>query len=199
MVRISIFPFFLRYLQKRFPINMNIFDICILIPIAIGLVFGVYKGFVQEIISLLAVVVGVVGAGMFRDRLTPFISHFFSLGEDIHQTIAYLLIFVGILVIALLIGKIIRSLLKSIKMGWLDSILGGGLGMLKVAIIVSIFLNIFDAFDSRFQVASSQKKQASIAYYPIMRLSPILWKKARLQYERATEKIEAKQNSDEKQ
>ena len=43
---------------------MNTFDLFILIPIALGLIFGLFKGFVKEVVSLAAVVLAIIAGAM---------------------------------------------------------------------------------------------------------------------------------------
>jgi hypothetical protein len=42
---------------------------------------------------------------------------------------------------------------------------------------------VFDALDSKFQFADPDKKEASIGYYPVLKLAPTLWKEAKKTYQ----------------
>ena len=52
---------------------MNTFDLFIFIPIALGLIFGLFRGFVKEVVSLVAVVLAIVAAEMFSPAFTGII------------------------------------------------------------------------------------------------------------------------------
>ncbi|MGC3978085.1 MAG: hypothetical protein QM751_07550 [Paludibacteraceae bacterium] len=49
-------------------------------------------------------------------------------------------------------------------------------------------MNVFDAVDCRFRLAKPEKKEASIGYYPILKLAPTLWKESKAFYEQQKHK-----------
>lgn len=163
---------------------MNTFDLFILIPIALGLIFGLFKGFVKEVVSLLAVVLAIFVAEMFSSAIAPLLGDFLNLSEKMAKTVSYILIFILTIVAALFISRLTDKLLSSISLGWLNSLLGGVFGALKIAIVVSVLMNGFDALDSRFNFANQEKKEASLSYYPILKLAPSLWKEAKKTYDK---------------
>lgn len=162
---------------------MNTFDLFIFIPVALGLIFGLFKGFVKEVVSLLAIVVAIVVAEFLSGRFAPTLGSWFELSEKMATTVSYALIFILTVLGAFLLSRMTDKLLKSISLGWLNSILGGVFGALKIAIIVSVLMNVFDALDSKFQFANPAQKEASYGYYPVLKLAPKLWKSAKETYE----------------
>ena len=184
IVRLEIiFPNFSRYLYPKIH-TMNTFDLFILIPIALSLIFGLFKGFVKEVVSLIAVVLAIFAAEMLSDSIKPLIAGFFDFSDKMAKTVSYILIFTLTILAALLISRLTDKLLSSISLGWLNSLLGGVFGALKIAIVVSVMMNAFDALDSRFNFAKPEKKEASLSYYPILKLAPSLWQEAKKTYEK---------------
>ncbi|MHB9055924.1 MAG: CvpA family protein [Paludibacteraceae bacterium] len=177
---------------------MNTFDLFILIPIALGLIFGIFKGFVKEVVSLVGIVLAWLAAEMFSNAISPFMGSFFNLSEKMAKTTSYLLIFILTILAALLLSRLTDKLLHNISLGWLNSILGGFFGALKVAIVVSVMMNAFDALDSRFNFANPEKKQASLCYYPILKLAPSLWKETKRTYDKSRENHQDKTEKSEK-
>ncbi|MFV0392016.1 MAG: CvpA family protein [Paludibacteraceae bacterium] len=162
---------------------MNIFDLLIFIPIALGLIFGLFKGFVKEVVSLLAIVLAIIAAEFMSGKISPLVGEWFNLSGKMATTVSYTLIFVLTVFLAFLISNVTNRVIKSISMGWLNSLLGGVFGALKFAIVISVLMNVFDALDSKFKFADSEKKEASIGYYPILKLAPTLWQEARKTYQ----------------
>lgn len=162
---------------------MNTFDLIILAPIAFGLVFGLFKGFVHEVVSFLAIFVALLAAELFTPVVMPILIHMFSLSEKSGKTLAYILVFIAIIVLMFLSSKFIEKILSKIHLGWLNSLAGGALGALKFALIISVLMNVFDAVDSRFHISNQQKKESSIGYYPILKLAPTLWEESKKMYE----------------
>lgn len=166
---------------------MNTFDLFIIIPIALGLIFGIFKGFVKEVVSLVAIVLAWFVAELFSNAISPFMGSLFNLSEKMAKTTSYIFIFILTISAALLLSRLTDKLLHNISLGWLNSILGGFFGALKIAIVISVMMNAFDALDSKFNFANPEKKEASLCYYPILKLAPSLWKEARKTYDKNKE------------
>lgn len=161
---------------------MNTFDFFIFIPILVGLIIGLFKGFVKELVSFLAIIAALVGAELFSTLFIPLLSSVFSFSEKTGKTVAYVLTFIVVLVIMFLLSKFIEKIISKIHLGWLNSLAGGALGALKYAVIVSIFMNVFDAVDSRFHFVKQEKKESSVGYVPILKIAPSLWGEAKKVY-----------------
>lgn len=162
---------------------MNIFDLFIFIPVALGLVFGLFKGFVKEVVSLLAIILAIFVAEFLTGRISPLVGRWFYLSPKMAATVSYTLIFFITVLLAFLISNMTDKLLRNISLGWLNGLIGGLFGALKIAVVVSVLMNVFDALDSKFQFADQEKKEASIGYYPVLKLAPSLWKEAKKTYD----------------
>lgn len=158
---------------------MNVFDYIIFLPIALGFVIGLFKGFVKELASFLAVFVAYLAAEMFSGQAQILLSAIFNFSVSTGKTVAYVFVFIVAILLTFLASKMIGKLLSSINLGWLNSLAGGVLSALKYAMIISILMNIFDAVDLRFHFVKQEKKEASIGYVPILKLAPALWKQSK--------------------
>ena len=49
---------------------MNVLDIVLIAPVCLGLVFGLFKGLIKELMSLAAIVLGIVGARWFEPQVS---------------------------------------------------------------------------------------------------------------------------------
>lgn len=154
---------------------MNSLDLFLLIPIAMGFVFGLFKGLIKELASLAAIVLGIYGAKLLAPAVSGFLITKFDFSSKTAIPMAYLLLFIAIGIFFLLLARMLDKLFDSISLGGLNKLFGGIFGGLKYALIISVLLNIFDALDSRFSILKSDTKENSIAYYPIIKLAPTLW------------------------
>ena len=158
---------------------MNILDVIIIIPIAIGLIVGLFKGFIKELISLVAIILGIWGAKRFEPYVTDLLISWFDIQPATAQPLAYLVLFIVIVVILLLLAHLLDKLLSAIALGGINKLLGAIFGAIKYALIVSVLLNVFDTFDKRFHIIENDKKESSFCYYPLMKLGPELWKETK--------------------
>ena len=175
---------------------MNTLDLFIFIPVALGLIFGLFRGFVKEVISLLAVVLALLAAEMFSPLFSGITGKLLDLSDKTANTVTYVLTFIITIITALLFFKLAEKLLSNISLGWLNSILGGFFGALKYAIIVSLFMNVFEALDSKFEFAKPETKTASVGYYPILKLAPFMWKQSKEVYNKNKREDEQSIQSD---
>jgi len=154
---------------------MNSLDLLILIPIAIGFVFGLFKGLIKELTSLAAIVFGIYGAKILSPSVSEVLVKSFDFSSKTAKPLAYLILFVTIALILLILANMLDKISSSLSLGGLNKLLGGFFGGLKYALIVSVLLNVFDSLDSRFAITKVQTKEQSIAYKPLLKLGPAIW------------------------
>lgn len=157
---------------------MNVLDIVLLAPVCVGLVFGLFKGLVRELLSLAAVVLSVWGARCFEPRVSPWLAEVFDMQPGVAQAVAWLLLFVAIALLLLVLARLIDGFFKAIALGGLNKLLGGVFGALKWALVVSVLLNVFDTFDRRFAWLDADLKRDSLLYEGMMHFGPRLWQEA---------------------
>ncbi|CAH2559645.1 Colicin V production protein [Cardinium endosymbiont of Oedothorax gibbosus] len=120
---------------------MNGFDILLVIPLIWGLYNGLKKGFIVELISSSLLVLGCIkGVTLFYiflpcilERKLPALATFLPI------CLAILMLFIGGLVIYLL-TKLIKEILVIGFLGIFDNLLGGVLGLCKVAFFISLLI-----------------------------------------------------------
>lgn len=104
----------------------------------VGGVQGYRKGFLLEIISLLAFFLAVLGGFKLLDfsinLLEPYRD---SLGGFL-PIAAFILVFVAILVILNLVGRILKKIIDLTLLGSFDNLAGAALGIFKMALFLSI-------------------------------------------------------------
>jgi membrane protein required for colicin V production len=159
---------------------MNSLDLFLLIPITLGFIFGLFKGLIKELISLVAIIAGIYGAKLFAPLVSEILINTFAFSPTTAHPTAYIILFIAIGIGLLLAANAIDKIFDSLSLGGLNKLLGGIFGALKYALIVSVLLNVFDALDSRFNIVKQQTKENSIAYKPLMKFGPALWEETKL-------------------
>lgn len=160
---------------------MNSLDLIIIIPIAAGFIFGLFKGLIKELTSLAAIFLGIYGAKLFSPRVAGILINSFEVSEKTALPVAYLLLFIAIAVALLIAAKALDKLFDSIALGGLNKFLGGIFGGLKYALIISVLLNVFNVIDNKFNIMNPETKTDSFAFKPIINLVPKLWDEAKNQ------------------
>jgi len=113
----------------------NWLDILLLVIIAITIIIGAIRGFIRQIIGLLAVIVGLVLAIKYYSYGTEIFT--FIRNDVLAQLLGFFLIFVAVLcigwVINILLAKSVRGPFKS-----LNRFLGAGFGLIKGVLICCV-------------------------------------------------------------
>lgn len=120
--------------------NLSVLDIIILTAIAASAVWGIFKGFVRQIVSILALLLGIWCAARFTASLSSVVKEWLSL-EIAQQTlhiILFVAIFIVVMILAHFIGKGIESIIKLSMLGWLNRLMGFLFGAFKAIIILSV-------------------------------------------------------------
>jgi membrane protein required for colicin V production len=119
--------------------------ICILL-VSTG--FAIIKGLVHEIISLVALIGGFVLAVLYYHSFGRVLSEF-ARTDSVADFFAFLILFVGCLILGALISMIVNRFMKAVSIKWIDRVLGGLFGLLRGWAIASILVLALIAFPLR--------------------------------------------------
>ncbi|MDH3626915.1 MAG: CvpA family protein [Acidobacteriota bacterium] len=118
---------------------MNTIDI-VLLGIACALVIvGMWKGLVRVLVGVAALVAAFALAARYHAPLAERLGGV-DLSDGWLPILAYLLIFVGVMLAGGLIAFLIRRVLKAAMLGWLDRLAGGALGLLAAAVLAGVLV-----------------------------------------------------------
>ena len=154
---------------------MAIIDIILGALILYGLVKGLSKGFFVEVTSLLALLVGVYGAVHFSNYAAEFLSSRFEWGEKTINITAFAITFVVIVLAISLAGKALTKLADFAALGILNKLLGGVFGGLKIALILSVLLLIFNTLNKTIPFVSDEEIESSLLFNPVKSLAPMIF------------------------
>ncbi len=117
-----------------------------MVPLALGVINGFKKGFVLEIASLLALILAVIGGFHFLHWGMALLTEQFQLTGRFLPVVAFLLIFIGIVLLVNLLGKILRKVIHMAFLGSVDRLAGAALGALKFVFFFSVLIWAFQVF-----------------------------------------------------
>ena len=146
---------------------MNYIDILILLPLLWAVYKGFTKGFIIEVSSLIALILGIFLAINFSDVTKDILTNNLDIHSRYMSYIAFGITFILVVIAVNLIGKLISKLVHAIALGFINRLLGSAFSLAKCLIIICVIISIFESFDKKFHMAKSKHKQESILYYPI--------------------------------
>ncbi|RLD25423.1 MAG: CvpA family protein [Bacteroidetes bacterium] len=132
-----------------------------------SLIKGFRKGFIIELASLLALILGIYGAIKFADITASYLSNNIDLPDDYTPLIAFALTFVVIVVGVHFLARLIQKLVKLVALNLVNRIAGAIFSGLKTALILSFILFFIESVDQSIKVIPKDKKDQSLLYYPL--------------------------------
>ncbi|WP_040279731.1 CvpA family protein [Psychroserpens damuponensis] len=154
---------------------MAIIDIILGALLLFGLIRGVMKGLFVEVASLVALVAGIYGAIHFSNYAAEFLDNKLDWDEKYINIVAFAVTFVVIVLIIALAGKALTKLADFAALGILNKLLGGVFGALKIGLILSILLIVFDTMNNTIPFADEEDLEDSILYKPVKGLAPMIF------------------------
>lgn len=133
----------------------------ILAAIAVAsIVTAMLKGFVRELISLAAVVVGLVVAALGYWRVAPWFEDL-TKSHEIALGLGFLSLFLATLVVGALVSYLALKLVKAAGVEWFDRFLGGVFGLVRGVLVDCVLLLALVTFAIKPQAV----RESSLAPY----------------------------------
>lgn len=143
---------------------MNSLDIVLTICLIPAIVSGIRKGFIVQVTSIIAVVLGVWLSYEFSGMLSEKISLWFHAGANISRFISFAAILVISIVLLSMLGRLIDGLVKIILLGWLNRILGVIFAILKYILIAGLLVYFFDKINGNGKIVPEAYLGDSVLY-----------------------------------
>ncbi len=122
--------------------NITVIDIIIIALLLVGAILGTVKGFAREASTRFGFLVAIFIAMLFTNIGANLLDNTFSLSPILSAFIAFIIIFIIAYTIMLLVGSLLEKTLETIKLGWLDSLLGFLLGLIEMFIAITFIIYI---------------------------------------------------------
>jgi membrane protein required for colicin V production len=124
---------------------MNVVDIVIVLLLVLSVIQGYRTGLIQSIFSLLGLIAGIAIASW---NYHYFAHDLISLAhsEALADAIAFCLIALAVMLVAGLLGMLIKGVIHGVGLGWLDRLLGLAFGFLRGALLVTLCIVTLAAF-----------------------------------------------------
>lgn len=148
---------------------MSSIDIVLCLILLIGAFGGYKKGFITELFSLLAIVLGVLAGFKLMGKAMIMLSARYTIDEKVLPYVAFGVVFILVVIIVSLLGKMLKSSLEKSTLGSVDHVLGGGIGLLRTAFMLSVVLWIAHSLKIE---RTEQWSEESWLYPIIAKLAP---------------------------
>ena len=145
-------------------------DIVLAIPMAWFIYKGFRKGLIFELSSLIGLVVGIYCSIKF----SKYVSTLIGIEGEYSILVAFFVTFIAVYLLSLFLGKCIEGLMKMMKMGIMNNILGSVFGLLKCVCMLSVVMYYVVLIDFDKVIITDKTREQSLFYQPIERTGNLL-------------------------
>jgi membrane protein required for colicin V production len=114
---------------------MTVFDYAVLTVLSVSVLLGLWRGVVSEILALAAWVVAFFVARAEASEVATWLTGQIT-EPGMRLAAAYVLVFVGVLIVFAVARMLISLMLKAVGLGLLDRLLGAAFGVLRGILVV---------------------------------------------------------------
>ena len=150
---------------------MNTLDIIILICFLPGIIRGLSKGFLEQAVSLVGMVLSVWCAFKLRGVVCEAIAPHLEMSETLLNVVAFALILIGVSVLALILAKLFTKLVELMMLGWVNRLLGALTSCLVTLVVLGVVIVLFDTVNVKFGLVNSPLLSESVLYEGIKNLA----------------------------
>jgi membrane protein required for colicin V production len=152
---------------------MNFIDLILILIILLFAIQGFRKGLIHEVASLAGLILGIYASFYFAGYLEDYLTDYLNVPEKYSTVTAFILIFLLVVIILHLVGKIIENLVDLVALGFLNKLTGSVFGLAKGIVLLSLAFLILNHFNN--EMISKENKEESFLYKPIESVAPLLW------------------------
>ena len=145
---------------------MNWLDIIIIVALVIPAFIGLKQGLIKAGLSLAGLIIGVILAGNFYQLLSKRLA--FIPNEDVANVVAFILILVAVMVIAVVLTRLLKFAVSVTMLGWVDHLGGAVFGFLMGAILWSALLATWVKFFGTELVTESFLASVLLDKFPLI-------------------------------
>lgn len=152
-----------------------IFDIIFIILFALAAFKGYNKGFILQLTSLLALILGIYGAIKLSSVVSKLLIDKLKLSPEIVPIISFAVIFIGIVLLINLLGHFMEKIADLTSLGFFNRLFGAIFNVIKYALIISVFLVILNNINRKVTFLPEKQMKSSVFYYPLSVITPLIY------------------------
>ena len=143
---------------------MTTLDIILLVCFLPGIIRGLSKGFLEQALALGGVVLSVWAAFHFSARVSTWLKPYVDMSERALNAVAFVVILVAISLLVLLVAKLLTKVAELAMLGWLNKLLGLVFALAVNALVIGVFIILFDTVNVKFGLVKPEVLDGSIVY-----------------------------------
>ena len=151
---------------------MNFFDILTLVALVWAIISGWRSGFVSQLLGLLGIILGIV----LSLRYGAAVGTMFHIDARFSVVAGFLITFIATLIVATILAKLLARVLSFIGLGWVNTLLGIALSIVKGLIVLSMLYAAIYSLNANLQFVEPTYFDNSISFDVVRKCAEPLFK-----------------------
>lgn len=145
--------------------DINYFDLVVLIPLLFGMYKGFTKGLILSIATLVGLILGVWSGVKFSHITSELLFDKFQIDIPL---LAFAVTFLGVLILMYFVGKLLSKFIDILALGLFNKIGGALFSAFKTILILTVVLLFFENVNNNFKLVDTATLDGSI-FYPFLK------------------------------
>ena len=154
---------------------MTFLDIVLGILLLYGFAKGIWNGFFIELASFVSILIGIFLAIKFSYIMQSILKNHVDWNPKTVQIVAFTLTFILVVVGVSMLAKVFTTMANFAGLGIINKLLGGFFGLLKMILMLSVSLLLFEKINSNHTFAEKETLENAMFYYPILKVSGFIY------------------------
>lgn len=150
---------------------MLIVDLIIAVLLGYSFFKGLQKGLIVSVVSLIALIAGIYLSLRFSFFMREILEVHTQWNPNAITVGAFLITFLLVLFSLFTLGKILTKLASTLALGIVNKLGGALFESIKMLLILSVFLNLFQKINYNNLLVSEEKLNESVFYHPVEQIS----------------------------
>ncbi len=150
---------------------MNFLDLIIILPLIYAAYKGFKHGFIIELFTLLAIIVGIYVGIHFSDYTANWLKNSFGWTSEYTPVVSFTITFLAVGALIYFGGKTIEKMVKIAQLSSINKMLGVVFALVKTVYILSIFFVLIESYDEKSSFFPTETKENSLLYKPVLNTS----------------------------
>lgn len=150
---------------------MNVLDIILLICFIPAVIQGIRNGFIAQVISIAALILGVWASARFTPEVSTWLAQYITLSDQVMKVISFTVILLMSFLVLALIGKFLEATFKLVMLGWLNSLLGAVFSLIKAGLVIGLVIMAFCSLNNTFNFVSEEVLNESVLFPPLKKMA----------------------------
>ncbi|OCB77282.1 CvpA family protein [Flavobacterium crassostreae] len=154
---------------------MGFLDIVLGALLVYALYKGLRNGLFAELASLLSLVLGIYLAIKCSHFVKEYLVKAFSWSSKYVEIMAFALTFLAIVIGIHLLAKVFTKIMDFAFLGWINTLAGGLLSVLKTILLLSVVCNLFQKINLNNMLVKEETFEQSLLYNPIQKTARFIY------------------------